>query len=366
MKTAIVAITDGGADLARRIGHEVGLHLVWLPERQRAEDDCNYFAEPVGALLPRLFAEVDGLVCIMATGIVVRTLAPHLRGKERDPAVVVLDELGRFAISLLSGHLGGANDLARELARLTGGQAVITTATDVNGLPAWDEAARLAGLGIDPLAHVRTLNSLLLRGEPIVLVDRRRRIADVFAGLPGIELAATFAAALKLPAAGRVFVTHRHIPHLERQPELLVLRPRDLVVGIGCNRGTSADEIEAVVLGELKHAYLAFASVAGLATISEKADEAGLNEFARRHGLTLEYHSAAALNAVAAPAPPSPHALAAVGAKGVCEPAALLSAGTTTLLVRKRKSGNVTVAVAEIGEGHRTFGGGANPEDPRP
>ncbi len=363
MKTAIVAITDGGSALARRIGREVGPELVWLPERLRADDGCNYFTEPVAALLPRLFAGVDGLVCIMATGIVVRTLAPHLRGKDLDPAVVVLDEAGRFAISLLSGHLGGANELARELARMTGGKAVITTATDVNGLPAWDEAARLSGLGIEPLAHARTLNSLLLRGEPIVLVDRRRRIADVFAGVPGIRLAASFAAALKLPAAGRVFVTHRHIPHLDRQPDLLVLRPRDLVVGLGCNRGTSAEEIEAVVTGELKHAFLAFASVARLATISEKADEAGLSEFARRHGLPVDYHDAADLNAIAAPTPPSPHALAAVGAKGVCEPAALLSAGATTLLVRKRKSGNVTLAVAEIGGHNGTLGSTPNRGD---
>ncbi len=356
MTLAIVAITDGGADLARRLAKALPEAEVHLPERSFRGERCRYFSGPVAELLPELFGRVEGLICIMATGIVVRVLAPHLRGKEVDPAVVVVDEAGRFAISLLSGHLGGANDLARQVAGALGGQVVITTATDVNGLPAWDDLARRTDLGIEPLGHVRTLNSLLLRGEPIALVDRRRRIAGAFAGVPGVRLLPNFAAALKMNAAGRVFVTHRHIPHLERQPELLVLRPRDLVVGIGCNRGTSADEIEAVVSGELKHAFLAFTSISCLATITAKADEPGLLEFARRHDLSIEYHDPAALNAVAIPSEPSPHALEAVGAHGVCEPAALLSAGAASLLVRKKKNGNVTVAVAE--KGMNSDGGG--------
>lgn len=357
MKIAIVAITEGGAVLGRKIARALPEAELHLPERLARGGGSHSFAGPVGDLLEPLFNEGWALVCIMATGIVVRLLAPHLRGKDLDPPVVVMDEAGSFAISLLSGHLGGANDLARDLARIAGGQAVITTATDVNGLPAWDEEARKAGLGIEPVGHVKHLNGLLLRGAAIALVDRRRRIAPRFVGVPGVRLAATFAAALRMKVEGRVFVTHRFIPQLERQPELLVLRPRDLVVGIGCNRGTSAEEIEAVVRDELKHAFLAFGSVASLATISAKADETGLCEFSRRHQLPLECHSAAALNAVTAPGAPSLHALAAVGAKGVCEPAALLSAGAASLLVRKKKNGNVTVAVAEkSGGGCAVFG----------
>ncbi|AMV73394.1 cobalt-precorrin-5A hydrolase [Desulfuromonas sp. DDH964] len=351
MNIAIVAITARGAELARRIGREAGAEQVWLPERLRGDDGCNYFSEPVTALLPRLFAVVDGLVCIMATGIVVRTLATHLRGKEVDPAVVVLDEAGQFAISLLSGHLGGANDLARELAELTGGTAVITTATDVNGLPAWDDVARRLGYGIEPLGHVKTLNSLLLEGRPIHLVDRLGLVAGAFEAVPAVRLCATFTEALQPGAAGAVLVSNRHLPQLASEPNLLALRPRNLVVGIGCNRGTDADEIEAAVRQALQRAYLAFASIGQLASIDAKADEPGLLEFARRHRLPLQFHPAAALNGIVVPSPPSAHALAAVGASGVCEPAALLSAQGGSLLVRKQKLGNVTVAVAEIGEG---------------
>ncbi len=349
MTLAIVAITDGGAELARRLGRSRPGAAVHLPERLRAEDGCHYFAEPLERLLPALFGQGSQLVCIMATGIVVRLLAPHLKGKDRDPAVVVLDEGGRFAISLLSGHLGGANALARELALLTGGQAVITTATDVRGLPAWDEAAREAGLAVEPLAGIRTLNALLLRGEPIVLVDREGRVAERFAGVPGVRRVANFAEAILAGAAGRVFVTHRFIPDLERQEGLLILRPRDLVVGIGCNRGTSAEEIGEAVKAALHQAFLSPRSIARLATVVDKRDEAGLTAYGASCGVPVEYHEATALNTVVAPSPPSAHALRAVGARGVCEPAAMLSAGGGgRLLVAKKALGNVTVAVAEM------------------
>jgi len=350
MKFAIVAITENGAGLARRLGRAFPTATVYLPARFGADDGCHPFREPVTELLPRLFARQEGLVCIMAAGIAVRALAPYLKGKEVDPAVVVMDEAGQFAVSLLSGHLGGANDLAREVAGAAGARAVITTATDVCGLPAWDDVARREGLGIEPVKNIRRLNSLLLRGEKIALADRQGLVAPHFTGVPGVEGVSTFAQAIRSHRAGKVFVTNRHFPQLEEQEDFLVLRPRNLVVGIGCNRHTSAEEIEEAVTGALQHAFLSLKSVAALASILDKADETGLTLFAGKYRLPVEFHTAEALNAVPVPTDPSPHALAAVGAKGVCEPAALLSAGGgANLLVKKKIMGNVTVAVAEKG-----------------
>lgn len=333
--------------MARRLGGELPGARVFLPEKFRLDDDCRYFESPLAVWLPGLFAEVEQLICIMATGIVVRILGRELKGKELDPAVVVMDEAGQFAISLLSGHLGGANDLARQLAAVTGAIPVITTATDVNKLPAWDQAARDAGLVVEPVAHLKTLNRLLLDGDRIALVDNRRRIAATFAGVPEVQLYDNFATAMRSSAAGLVFVTHRFLPHLQSQPEMLALRPRDLVVGIGCNRGTSAAEIELAVHTKLKQSFLAFAGIACLASIDAKRDEAGLLEFAEKHHLPIEFHSPEALNRVDIPSPISPHAQKAVGAKGVCEPAALLSSGMGEMLIRKQKVGNLTLAVAE-------------------
>lgn len=349
MTLAIIAITSNGARLGARLKKELDRADLFVQEKYAgsAGQGAVAFSVALKDLVRQLWPDHRGFVFIMATGIVVRILAPHLRGKDIDPAVVVMDEAGDFAVSLLSGHLGGANELARKLAGISGGQAVITTATDVNGLPAWDEVARREGLRIEPVKNIRRLNSLLLHGERIVLVDRRRRIARHFASMPGVVPVANFAAAQQVAAAGKIFVTHRHIPQMEAQDDLLVLRPKDLVVGIGCNRGTPAVEIEEAVERELRKAFLSPHSIACLATIDAKADEEGLNLFAKSRGIPIEHHSADALNAVSAPADPSSHALAAVGAKGVCEPAALISSGSNTLLIKKKVCGNVTVAVAE-------------------
>jgi len=353
MELAIIAITRRGAELARRLGDDAGRGAVWLPEKFRADDGCNYFAVPLAEQLPRLFAACDGVVCIMATGIVVRLLAPHLQGKEKDAAVVVVDEAGEHAISLLSGHLGGANELASEVAGLIGARPVITTATDVNELPAWDDVARRLDLGVEPLSRIKLFNRLLLDGEAIDLVDRDGAVAACFTGVSGVQRFATFAAAGRNGSGGTVIVSNRHLPQLERQENLLALRPRNLVVGIGCNRGTSAAEIEQVVRTELQQAFLAFGSIVRLASIEAKSDEAGLLAFAGQHDLPLAFYAKEQLNAVAAPSPPSEHALAAVGASGVCEPAAILAAGGGALLVKKKKRGNVTVAVAELPSNQR-------------
>ena len=348
MKLAIVAITFGGAQLARQLGAKLPEARVYLPEKFRGVDDCDYFSRPLALWLPDLFAEVEQLICIMATGIVVRILGRELQGKDKDPAVVVMDEAGQFAISLLSGHLGGANDLARRLGTVCGATPVITTATDVNNLPAWDQAARDAGLVVEPVAHLKTLNRLLLEGGRIGLVDQRRRVAGTFAAVPGVRLFENFAAASRSTVDGLVFVTHRFLPHLQTQPEMLALRPRDLVVGIGCNRDTSAEEIETAVRHKLKQSFLAFASIACVASIDAKQDEVGLLEFAERNRLPLKFYSAAELNRVEIPSPVSLHAQRAVGAQGVSEPAALLASGMGEMLIRKQKVGNLTIAVAEI------------------
>ncbi|ORJ60280.1 cobalt-precorrin 5A hydrolase [Geothermobacter hydrogeniphilus] len=348
MTLAIIAITPGGAALARRLQEEAEGAELWLPEKLRSEEPASYFDRPLSVLMPELFARVDGLVCIMAAGIVVRLLAPQLRGKQHDPAVVVVDEAGRFAISLLSGHLGGANELAREVADILGGQAVITTATDVNHLPAWDTVARRLDLKVEPVERLKLLNGLLLQAGRIVLADPQRLVSDAFVAVPGVEVTRSFAAALQSRAEGLVFVTSRHLPHLDRRKNLLVLRPRCYAVGVGCNRGTDADEIETAVRDEMEKAFLSPGSISCLASIDAKQDEGGLLDAAARFGVSLKFFSKEQLNVVAVPSKPSEYALQAVGAGGVCEPAAILAAKGGRLLVKKKKNGNVTVAVAEI------------------
>src|SRR5512139_2599482 len=134
MPIAIIAITRNGARLGARLRDGLGGELFVLQKYRGAAGPAARGVSDLKELFPRLWQQCDGIVCIMATGIVVRLAAPLLEGKEKDPAVVVLDDAGKFAIALLSGHLGGANELAERCAFVTGARAVITTATDANGL----------------------------------------------------------------------------------------------------------------------------------------------------------------------------------------------------------------------------------------
>lgn len=302
--------------------------------------------------MARLWRQNDGLVCIMATGIVVRMIAPLLEGKDKDPAVVVMDDAGKFAVSLLSGHLGGANGLAERCAVLAGATPVITTATDANGLPSFDMIAKDEGWGIDDLSRVKVLNTLLLEDRQIAVVDPSGRVQQQFCGRGRLTFHADFQSALKSGAHGFLFVTNRSLPPQAQSPELLVLRPRNLVLGIGCNSGTPATEIEEVVMANLKRLFLSIRSVRCIATAAAKRGEPGLLAFAEKLSLQMVFFESSELNAVAVPSPPSQHAMEAIGAAGVAEPAALLSSEGGRLLLQKVKSGNVTLAIAEIPQGY--------------
>ncbi|QWV92863.1 cobalamin biosynthesis protein [Geomonas oryzisoli] len=349
MRVAIIAITANGASLGATLKGGLPQGTLFVLEKHAASGAVP-FSERVPALLARLWADFDGFVCLMATGIVVRSIALLLQGKEQDPAVVVMDEAGRFAISLLSGHLGGANALAAQCADFVGATAVITTATDVNDLPSFDMLAQENGWHIDDLSRVKVLNALLLEGQQVAVIDPTGKVAQYCGGKGNLLFVEDWAQAARTGAKGMVLVTNKQVPvgiDLERT---LVLRPVDLCLGIGCNRGTAAEEIASVVSRHLAQLSLAEGSIKCLASAEAKADEEGLLTYARGKGIPLVFFSSVELNAVNVPSPPSEHAFAAIGARGVAEPAALLAAAGGKLLLHKVKDGNVTLAVAQAGE----------------
>jgi cobalt-precorrin 5A hydrolase len=295
----------------------------------------------------QLWTEVEGFVFIMATGIVVRVVAPLLEGKETDPAAVVMDDAGKFAISLLSGHLGGANELAGRCAFITGAREVITTATDANELPSFDMLAKEHGWLIEDLSRVKLLNSLLLDDEEIAVMDATGMVRPYFHGRGRLVFHDTYVAALRSSAQGILLVANTMIPPQLMSERLLVLRPKNLVLGIGCNSGTGAEEIESVVAANLKRLLLSIRSVRCVATAEAKREEAGLLAFAEKNKLPVVFFESAELNDVEVPSPPSAHAQAAIGAAGVAEPAALLASNGGHLILKKVKNGNVTLAIAE-------------------
>ncbi|MBJ6801545.1 cobalt-precorrin 5A hydrolase [Geomonas propionica] len=349
MRVAIIAITANGAKLGVTLKDGLPQSTLFVLEKH-ATGVAVPFSERVPALMARLWPECDGFVCIMATGIVVRSIAPLLQGKDQDPAVVVMDDAGRFAISLLSGHLGGANALATQCADLAGATAVITTATDVNELPSFDMVAQENSWHIEDLSRVKVLNALLLEGRQIAVVDPTGKVAEACAGKGNLLLVDGVEQAAQSGASGVVLVTNGLLSPAVELERTLVLRPVDLCLGIGCNRGTKADEVESVVARHLAQLSLSERSIKCLASAEAKADEEGLLSYARNKGIPLVFFSSEELNGVAVPSPPSEHAFAAIGARGVAEPAAVLAAAGGKLLLHKVKDGNVTLAVAQAGE----------------
>jgi len=351
MRIAVVAITRNGALLGKKLRESLAGAELYVSSRyagQAGRERVIFEPGELKDLLASLWGPVDGFVLIMATGIVVRLIAPLLDSKQTDPAVVTMDDGGRFAIALTSGHLGGANELAERCAFISGARPVITTATDANNLPSFDMLAREQKWVIEDISRVKTLNSLLLDDAEIAVVDPTGQTRCWFHGCGRLSFHDTFAEAMHSRAQGFLFVTNRHLPPQTQPDNLLILRPRNLVLGIGCNRGTGVDEIDEFVAAHLKRIFVSLKSVRCIASAEAKRDETGLIAYAERYHIPLSFFESAELNRLACPSPPSEHARAAIGAVGVAEPAALLASGGGRLLLTKVKSENVTLAVAEM------------------
>ncbi len=353
MRIAVIAITGNGARLGCKLQNGLTGAEFYVSKRYAGQaGSARHIFEPteLRELIGSLWHRFDAFVFLMATGIVVRMIAEHLQSKQTDPAVVVIDDAGKFAISLLSGHLGGANELARRCAFLCGANPVITTATDVNDLPSFDMLAKDNNWVIDDITRVKTLNSLLLDNREIAVVDRTGKVRSWFHGRGKLSFYETFIDAFNSKAKGLLFVTNQNFPTTYKCDNLLILRPRDIVLGIGCNRNTPLEEIEEFVDTQLRRCFLSLKSVIRIASAEAKSDEAGLIAYAEKYGLELVFYPSHDLNQVSVPTEPSQYVMAAIGAKGVAEPAAVLASGGGTLLLKKVKSPNVTLAIAQICE----------------
>jgi cobalt-precorrin 5A hydrolase len=338
----ILALTPKGAALARRLCRSLAWAQCWLSKAQAGEPNDRAFSR-LSEVFKEAFEQGDSLVCVMATGIVVRGIAPYLRSKAKDPGVVVVDEAGQFAISLLSGHLGGANDLAREVARILGGTPVITTATDVQGLPALDLLAVEHGLTIENLPEVRVISMALLEGRPVRVVDPHGYLAEIVSAYPELfSPSPDLDRALAIPGPA-VYVGFRERPW---PADWLRLRPRNLVAGMGCHKGTPEKELIDFIEYTFQQEGLSLLSLKALATIEAKKDELGLRMAARSLGVEFLWFTAEELEAMPAPNP-SPRVARHMGVVSVSE-AAALKAGGVELIVTKRKVACATLAVARV------------------
>ncbi len=319
MKVGVIAITKGGKALAATLVKQLD-QATLLQEEGKVADK-----------LAAHWRQFDGFICIMATGIVVRSIAPLLQHKHRDPCIIVMDEKGRHAISLLSGHIGGGNDLARLVSRLTGGTAVITTSSDTLDLVPLDLWAIQQNLVTED-QDALTKASTKLVNQGYLTVYSTCNILSLPRGLIQVS---------DSRQADIIIDYDNPFPK-----NAIFFSPCNLVIGTGCNRGTPVREFEHALDELLTELRVSRASIRNIASIDKKNDEIGLLEFAESNNWRIDFFDKDSINTLTN-LEISFAALKAVGAIGVAEPAALLSARSNLLLSRKRKWKNVTMAIAQ-------------------
>jgi cobalt-precorrin 5A hydrolase/precorrin-3B C17-methyltransferase len=307
---------------------------------ERAWPDARLYEGKPKEALRRAWEECDAIVLFLAVGAAVRLVAPLLEDKRRDPGVVCVDDAGRFAVALVGGHGGGANALAERVAGTLGATPVVTTASDVASVPALDALGAGLGFKMEDDSDLAAVGAALISGERINLIsDVRWPLGPLPQNVVRAEE----------PEPPLILISDRIV---DAPRPAVVYRPSSLVVGVGCSRGVRVEAVLNLIRSSLVGAGLCDKSLASLASIEAKSDEAGLLEAAEELGVPLRFYAAEELSAMEVPNPSSV-VEGAVGTPSVAE-ASVLASGAE-LLVEKQKSGNVTVAVGRLPARGRLF-----------
>ncbi|PIC65007.1 cobalamin biosynthesis protein CbiG [Sporosarcina sp. P13] len=353
---ALVAITKHGVANARSYTEKFPYaDLYYMKKFAKGDEEARQiqlFDGTVRLLLPALFQHYKGVICIISLGAVVRMIAPIMINKMKDPAVLVVDDLGQYVISVLSGHIGGANALTYEFAKAIGAVPVVTTASDVQKTIPVDLFGAQFGWMWDSEEKLLPVSASVVNEEHVAIVqetgEKNWWMHD--RAMPtNLKIYPSTTEAIQAKPQATLLITDRLIDaHEEVLLEKgVIYRPKSIVLGIGCNRGTALEEIEQVVDETLTELRLSKKSVKAVATIDLKKDEIGLLELTAKHNWPFITYTPEQLNEMPL-LNPSETVFKYTGAYGVSEPAALRYANAKELVLEKKKSGNVTVSIARV------------------
>lgn len=325
MRAAVISVTERGRALSEQLAPLFDADRFCY---RRHTDEGAFAYDDIMDITADIFKRCDVIVFICAAGIAVRASAPHISSKLTDPAVIVIDDCGRFVIPILSGHIGGANQAARLIAEHIGAQAVITTATDTGGHFSPDSMAKANGLIIDDMDTAKRIAAAVLEGKRIGL----------YSSFPCVNIPdditrgeAEYGIAVSGDRSVKPF------------PVTLHLIPKNIIVGVGCRRGTPAESIAACVrtaLGDIPEER-----ISAVATIDIKADEAGLIGYCGSIGAELITFTAEELMDAQGEFSASDFVRSVTGTDNVCERSAVCAGGR--LIVKKTALDGVTAAAAE-------------------
>ena len=353
---ALVAITKHGVQKARQMQRDFPhVDVYYMDKFQHGDEQTRgiqLFKGTVRLLLPALFKRYKGLILIISLGAVVRMIAPILIDKKTDPAVLVIDDKAEHVISVLSGHIGGANALTHEVANAIGAKPIITTASDVQKTIPVDLFGARFGWIWESDEKLTPVSASVVNEEHVAIVQENGETNWWMHDTPipsTLKQYETIQQALEAKPNAALIITDR-ILDIEEEAILqngVIYRPKSIVLGMGCNRGTSLEEIEAVIDETLAELKLSKKSVKALVTIDLKKDEQSFLDVTNRYGWEFVTYTPAQLNEMPLPNP-SETVFKYTGAYGVSEPAAMRYANHQELVLQKKKSGNVTISVAKL------------------
>ncbi|WP_455715194.1 cobalt-precorrin 5A hydrolase [Anaerosporobacter sp.] len=291
---------------------------------------------PLKEQIKVIFHNVDAIIFVSACAIAVRSIAPFLESKTTDPAVIVIDELGQYVISLLSGHIGGGNELTKQIADFIGATPIISTATDLNHLFAVDVFATKNNMYIDDMNLAKQVSSDLLNHKEIGLTSDfpvKSPLPDHLRMQSPDETSLPFGIAITLDDKKYPFeVTLRLIPKI-------------ITLGIGCKKGTPMEDIEFLILHTLAKHHISLHAIKQIASIDLKSSEEGLLSFCEKYHLPYITNTSAELASLEGDFTPSTFVKSVTGVDNVCERAALYQDPEGSLIIRKTVRNGVTIAV---------------------
>ena len=355
MKLAIISVTTQGAQLGQYLHKMMSDEcrcVVYEKAGRQSGGRAEYY-ESLQTLLKENWRDYEGFIFIMAVGIVVRSIANIIKHKAADPAVVVIDEMANNCISLLAGHIGGANDLTKIVSGLVGANAVVTTASDVNGLVTPDAVSKKLNLAIDSFAMLIQVNAEIVAKEKVsYYVDPALPEAREFidrASILGLDFASLPDDGDFSDSKALVFVSENINKKITFE-KVLYLRPRNIVAGIGCRRGMSGESLHHALTEALLSNSYSVKSLQAITSAWVKEDEQGLLELAKTLNVPIYFYDEKTLQASIDKNKllESDFVKKEIGVGNVCEAAALAHSREAVIVKQKQSYGKITVALARV------------------
>ena len=346
-KISVLAITKNGVNIGKNLKELFPSWNIFAPEKfSNGDKIITWYSEPTSEKIVELFKNNDAIVCLFSLGAVIRLIAKHLKDKKTDPAVIVIDDKTNFVISVLSGHIGGANELTQEIAEKIGALPVITTAADVNKTIAVDLVGREFNWKIDDDSTVTKISAHMVNEESIGVLQEVGN-KKWFKELPKNVTVYDSLEDLKKSKSKAHLIISDKIINDDLAKESVIYRPPSLVIGIGLHWDTSKETIKEGIEYCLKKFKLSSKSIAKLVSIKKPEDVQGLIDIGKEMGIHVEYVDREDLAEIIAPNP-SDTVKAFEGTASVSEAAAIKISGGELIVEKQKFPPNLTIAIARI------------------